>query len=44
MSKRRLVIIALLRVFRFKMNFYSGQSRFVEDKKEKKKKEKKFQI
>lgn len=38
MPKRRLVIIALLRVFRFKMNFYSGQSRFVEDKKRKEKK------
>lgn len=31
-----MVIIASLR--RFKMNFYSGQSRFVGDKKEKKKK------
>ena len=38
MPKRRLVIIALLRVFRFQMNFYSGQSRFVEDKKRKEKK------
>lgn len=33
-----MVIIASLR--RFKMNFYSGQSRFVGDKKEKKKKKK----
>lgn len=30
--------MASLRVYRFKMNFYSGQSRFVRDKKEKKKK------